>query len=111
MFLSLIYQNKTKHMTQTIIIKETNHSAGNPISFSGNEFVLFADRLDIGNHTTSLFVSDKGIRQRGSDKVIVPFNQSEVRVNSNQFNRLMILAEKYNATNVAYFTDDSFDEA
>ena len=98
-------------MTHSITIKETNHSAGNPISFSGNEFVLFADLLEIGNHTTSIKVNTFGICNRSSEKVLVPFNQQEVRLDAIQYNRVLKLAEKYNATNVAYFTDDSFDEA
>ena len=101
-------------MNQTIIIKETNHSAGDPISFSGNELLLFADKLTKGNHTTSLYVDERGIRQRGSDKFVVWFSDPVAHVNANQFDRLCILAEKYNAEYnaacMAYFADDSFEE-
>lgn len=97
-------------MTQTIIIKETNHSAGNPISFSGNELLLFTDKLEIGNHTTSIKVNKFGICNRSSEKVLVPFNQQEVRLDAIQYNRVLKLAEKYNAACMAYFADDSFDE-
>ena len=98
-------------MTHSITIKETNHSAGNPVSYTGNEFVLFADLLEIGNHTTSIKVNKFGICNRSSEKVLVPFNQQAVRLDALQYNRVRMLAEKYNATNVAYFADDSFEEA
>lgn len=110
MFLSLIYQNKAKHMTQNIIIRETNHSAGNPVSYTGNEFVLFADLLQIGNHITSLKVNKFGIVGRSSEKVLVPFKEQEVRLGKLQYNLVLILAEKYNACNDAYSFTDSFDE-
>lgn len=111
MFLSLIYQNKTKHMNQNIIIRETNHSAGQPVAYTGNEFVLFADLLELGNHITSIKVNKFGICNRSSEKVLVAFSQQEVRLDALQYNRVRMLAEKYNACNAAYSFTDSFEEA
>ena len=97
-------------MTQNIIIRETNHSAGQPVSYTGNEFVLFADLLPIGSHITSLKVNQFGIVGRSSEKLLVSFKAQEVRLDELQYNRVRILAEKYNACNTAYSFTDSFEE-
>ena len=85
----------------TLLVKETNHTSGQPVSYTGNEILIDMAKLE-GFSTNSFHIRTgvmagrKFLNDNGKDICSIDVD-AEMRADLNQFSRLVIFAQKAGA--------------
>jgi hypothetical protein len=91
-----------------LFVKETDHSAGEPVNYTGRQFEIEMASLE-GFSTKSFRISTGFMSGRkflvGLGKVQLAIDQEvELQANSSQFNRLLVFGKKADAiVNINFF--------